>query len=208
MSNRRPLCLLVTLPLAVALCTNWCAPLPAVGNELPSIFNGDDLSGWAVPKDNVWWRVEDGVLHAQNDPDNTGSLLWTKRKYGNFVMEFQFKMVQGRIDSGVFVRNQNDQIQIGISGSLNRDMTGSPYIGSAKGYPVEAEHVNELLKVDDWNDMTIAAIGNTYSVWLNGKQVLNYHSATASEHGPIGLQVHPGCTMTIDFRNIRLAELN
>jgi hypothetical protein len=115
-------------------------------------------------------------------------------------------MGEGTVDSGIFLRNDHDQIQIGISGSLQRDLTASPYI-PGKGYPVEAEGVGELLRPEDWNDMTIVAIGHNYSVWLNGKHVMSYDSESAIEKGPIGIQLHPGRAMSIEYRNIRVAEL-
>ena len=73
-----------------------------------------------------------------------------------------------------------DQIQIGISGSLKRDMTASPYI-PGKGYPVEAEGVAELLKHDDWNHMRVEVSGKEYVCYLNGKKVMTYESDTAIE---------------------------
>jgi hypothetical protein len=111
------------------------------------------------------------------------------------------------VDSGVFVREESEQIQIGISGSLKRDMTGAPYI-SGKGYPVEGVGVAALLKPDDWNTMRIQAVGNVYTVTLNGKQILEYPSLTAAEKGPLGLQVHPNRDMKIEFRNILIADIN
>ena len=110
--------------------------LPA--QELPKIFNGNDLSGWKVPTDNVWWKVHDGILEETSDAKKTGSILWTEKKYANVILEFEVKMVAGTVDSGIFIRNEHEPIPIGISGSLKRDMTGSPYV-PGKGYPVEAE---------------------------------------------------------------------
>ena len=174
---------------------------------LPSIFNGQDLTGWVVPEDNVWWKAEDGILKVDSGPNKKGSTLWTEKEYANFVMEFEFKLGEGTVDSGVYVRNSKEQIQIGISGSLKRDMTASPYI-SGKGYPVEATGVQELLKLDDWNAMTIVAKGQNYTVWLNGQHVMTYDSDSASESGPIGIQLHGSRNMSIDYRNITAAELN
>ena len=131
----------------------------------------------------------------------------TEKKYKNFVVEFEFRFGEGTVDSGVFIRNGKDQIQIGISGSLKRDMTGSPYI-PGKGYPVEAQGVKELLKLDDWNAMRIKAVGKAYTVWLNGQQVMTYESDSAVEKGPIGIQLHGNRDMAIDYRNIRAAELD
>jgi hypothetical protein len=178
----------------------------AYEGKLPAIFNGEDLSGWQAPEDNIWWKAQEGVLKVQSGPDQKGSTLWTEKEYENFVMQFEFKMGEGTVDSGIYVRNSHEQIQIGISGSLKRDMTGSPYI-SGKGYPVEAEGVAELLKLDDWNWMTIVATGNNYAVWLNGAFVMTYDSDTAAEKGPVGIQLHGNRDMAIEFRNIGLAEL-
>lgn len=176
------------------------------GQKLPLAFNGKDLSGWKIPENNIWWKVEQGVLTATSDPKRTESYLWTKRQYKNFIIECDFKFGEGVVDSGIFLRNAKEQIQIGISGSLKRDMTASPYI-AGKGYPVEAKGVKELLKLKEWNTLTVVAKGKDYTAWLNGRFVMTYTSETAVEKGPVGLQLHPGNEMTISFRDIRIAEL-
>lgn len=194
-----------TIWLGLAVSTLTLHPF-AMAQPLPSIFTGSDLSGWNVPTDNIWFQAVDGVLQVKNGPQRKGAVLWTSNEYANFIMEFEFKMGDGTVDSGVYVRDEREQIQIGISGSRKRDMTGSPYI-SGKGYPVEADGVQKLLKTDDWNRMTIVAKGNNYQVWLNGRHVMSYDSDTAAEKGPIGIQLHQGREMSIEYRDIRLAEL-
>ena len=49
--------------------------------------------------------------------------------------------------------------------------------------------------------------GNAYTVWLNGVEVMNYTSTTLPASGPIGIQLHPKNEMSIDFKDIRVAEL-
>ncbi len=186
--------------------STFLAGSPAqAGPEAQSLFDGQSLDAWDLPAENLWWDVKDGVLKAHSDPSLAGSILWTKQSYKDFVMELDFKFGEGTVDSGVFVRDETQQIQIGISGSLKRDMTASPYIAK-KGYPVEAEGVAELLKLDDWNHMKIQAKGPEYKVWLNGKEVMTYVSENAVAEGPIGLQVHPKKEMSIDFRNLTVTE--
>ena len=169
------------------------------------VFNGKDLSGWKAPEKNVWYLVQDGILQLRSSEDKKGSVLWTEKEYENFVMELEFKFISGTIDSGVHVKS-DDQIQIGISGSLKRDMTASPYI-PGKGYPVEAEGVKELLKMDDWNQMRIEVRGTEYAVSLNGKKVMTYKSESGTAKGPIGLQLHGDRDMAIDYRNLKVEEL-
>lgn len=170
-----------------------------------SIFNGKDLSGWKV-EGAQYWKVQDGVLVGESDQKKKQSHLWTEKEYRDFTLEADFRF-EGHIDSGFFLRATNDQIQLGISGSLKRDMTGSPYIASIGKYPVEAKDATERLKEGDWNTMKITVKGANYVVELNGKEVLNYDSKTAKAKGPIGMQVHQGLRMKIEFRNLKIEEL-
>lgn len=169
-----------------------------------AIFDGKSLAGWKAAGADVW-MVAEGVLTGTSNEKKQGSILWTEKEYADFVFSCEFRF-EGKIDSGVFLRHENDQIQIGISGSLKRDMTASPYIASKKGYPAEAKGVAALLKEGEWNTMKITAKGAVYTVELNGKEVMTYTSDTAKDKGPIGLQMHAGVVMKIDFRAITLAS--
>ena len=197
--NSKLICCAILLVSAAAL---------VAGPKLKPIFNGKDLSGWEVPDGNDeagWYKAVEGVLKIPSGSKKKGSILWSKKKYRNFVVEFEFRMGEGRVDSGMHVRTK-DQIQIGISGSLNRDMTCSPYI-PGKGYPVEAKNIKKLLRPKDWNTMRIQAIGKEYTVWLQGEKVMTYKSDSAIDEGPIGIQLHGGRNMAIDYRKLKLAEL-
>jgi len=173
-----------------------------------SLFNGKTLESWKIP-DGGEWTVKNGKIIAKNNLEKKGSILWTKESYNDFVLQLDFKMISGNIDSGIFMRGddkKNPQIQIGISGSLKRDMTGSPYVPGAS-YPVEAKNVNKLLRLKGWNTIKARAVDNKYTVWLNGEEVMNYTMDKANLQGPVGLQLHPGREMEIHFRKIVLGEL-
>ncbi len=174
-------------------------------DSLAPIFNGTDLDGWTT-RNAVCWNIEDGILHAKNDPEKKGDILQTEKSYKNFVFQADFKFGTGRIDTGVFLRDTKEQIQIGESGSLKRDMTALPYI-PGKGYPIQVETAQEVLKMNDWNTLKVKVVGTTYTTWLNGTEVMTYTSETIVPEGPIGIQVHPNREMTVDFRNILAQEL-
>ncbi len=189
-----------------------CIVLQSYGQDqkMGTIFNGVDFENWVVPKDNIWWSIQkDGLLVAKSDPEQTGSILWSHEHYTDFVVQLDFKMGEGTVDSGIFMRGddeKNVQIQIGESGSLKRDMTASPYVPNL-GYPVEAEGVKELLDMHGWNTIKATAQGDMYRVWLNGKEVMQYRLENANLEGPIGLQLHPGRDMAIYFKNIMVGKL-
>jgi hypothetical protein len=173
---------------------------------LKSVFNGKNLKGWVVPENNIWWSVENGILRTKSGPDKKGSILWTDKEYTDFVFETDFRYDEGTVDTGIFLRSDTEQIQMGISGSLKRDMTGSPYIVGKK-YPVEAQNVKEILKPNEWNTIKVIAIAGYYEVWLNNKHVMSYTSDSYVKTGPIGLQLHPNTEMTASFRNIKIGKM-
>lgn len=177
--------------------------------ELPPIFNGKDLAGWKVPEPNPFWKVVDGVIVGENDATQKGSMLWTERAYGDFVLDCEARW-RGEIDSGIMLRKPELQLQFGVSRSLKKDMTCSFYTGGAEKYPVagQAKNLEKLLKADAWNKFRLEAKGDTFTVWLNGEQVSRYTDAKYAQPGPIGLQIHPGVAMRVEFRNLRIQVLD
>lgn len=76
--------------------------------QLEKIFNGRDFTGWKVPQNNIWWTHHDGVLTAKSGPDKKGTILWTTEKYEDFIIEFDFRMGPGSINSGIFLRDDKE----------------------------------------------------------------------------------------------------
>jgi len=179
-----------------------------ISKESSDLLGKHGLKGWKVPKGNEaskWYQVTNDILEVRSGSKKKGSVLWTKKEYQDFEVSLEFRFIDGIIDSGIHLRN-SDQIQIGISGSLKRDMTCSPYI-PGKGYPVEAKNIKKLLKPKDWNQMRIRAVGQNYTVWLQEEEVMKYKSSSAKEKGPIGIQLHGSRNMKIDFQDISVKEL-
>ncbi len=175
-------------------------PTPA----LPPIFNGRDLTGWKAPAE-PHWKVVDGILVGENDAEKKGSMLFTEKSYGDVIVEGEVRW-QGEIDSGFMLRAPEVQVQIGVSRSLKRDMTCSFYVGN---YPEEAQakRAGELLKPGEWNQIRVRAKGDTFTVWLNGEQVSQFVSPKYADPAPIGLQIHGGLAMKVEFRDLRALEL-
>ncbi|HWQ90244.1 MAG TPA: DUF1080 domain-containing protein [Clostridia bacterium] len=172
------------------------------------LFDGKDLLKWRVPNPNPYWQVVEGVLVGENDPQNKGSVLYTQKEYKDFVFECEARW-EGEIDSGFFVRNPELQVQLGVSRSLQKDMTCSFYTGGKEKYPeaAQAKGFEKILKPGKWNQYKIEAKGDTFTVYLNGRQVSQFTDAKYSKAAPIGLQIHPGLPMKVEFRKIRVREL-
>jgi len=194
---------LACLGIALAHRPTGAAEVPPTVS-LPGIFNGRDLTGWQVPAE-PYWKVVDGVLVGQSDDAKKGSMLYTEQAYGDVIVEVEVRFT-GDIDSGIMVRKPELQLQIGVSRSLKCDMTCCFYTGK---YPeaARAPRAAELLKAGEWNRIRLEAKGDTFTVWLNGEQVSQYQDTTYAEPAPIGLQIHRGVMMKVEFRDLRALAL-
>jgi hypothetical protein len=181
--------------------------------KLEPLFNGKDLTGFKVPEPNVWWKVVDDVLVGESDgvsaDQKKGNVLYTEKSYKNFALESDVRFGDN-IDSGFMYAGKpgpDIQVQIGVSRSLKVDMTGSIYYKGKYPEPARAKGVDKLLKLGDWNHVRIECQGKTSKVWLNGQHVLTWDCPDETKPGPIGLQIHPGVVMKVEFKNLKVAEL-
>src|SRR5436190_12241853 len=75
------------------------------GEGWVELFNGKDLDGWVVRGGKAKYRVEDGQIVGSSVPNTANSFLCTKKDYGNFILELEFK-VDPKLNSGVQIRSQ------------------------------------------------------------------------------------------------------
>jgi hypothetical protein len=88
-------------------------------------------------------------------------------------------------------------------------MSGSFYVGKP-GYPEpgRANNAAALMKPEGkWNTFRLRAQGPVFTVWINGTQAVQFTDEGFPRAAPIGIQIHAGLEMKIEYRNIRLAEL-
>lgn len=74
----------------------------------------------------------------------------------------------------------------------------------------DAKELQALVKPIDWNEYHLIARGNVLTHILNGRVMSIVVDEDASKRrmaGKIGVQVHVGPPMTIEYRNIRLKKL-
>ncbi|HQU46768.1 MAG: hypothetical protein B7Z73_07945 [Planctomycetia bacterium 21-64-5] len=68
----------------------------------------------------------------------------------------------------------------------------------------------KLYKLDDWNDVVIVARGHHIRHYLNNRMIVDFTDndpAVALTDGILALQLHAGKPMWVEFKNIRIAEI-
>lgn len=207
--------------LAALVLLSQSLPADPTAGEWKELFNGKSLDGWTnssggEPGKN--WKIVDGTL-ARTEK---GGDIWTKERFGDFVLEVEFKTTG---NSGVYFRTDDpkNNIQTGIECQVENP--GGPDKHSVGClYDLKAPTKN-VGKKDDWNKYVITCQGAKITVELNGEKVNeanldewteagknpdgtpNKYKKAVKEwkrEGHIGFQDHGN---NVAYRNIRIKVL-
>jgi hypothetical protein len=196
------------------------------------LFNGKDLDGWIQRGGKAKYRVEDGAIVGQSVPKTANSFLCTKRDYGNFILELEFK-IHPELNSGVQIRSHcfDEPRTIELNGKKktipagivhgyqveidpsDRSWTGGIYDESRRGWLFDLknnEPARKAFKQNAWNKFRIECRGDSIKTWLNGVGAADLKDAMTPS-GFIALQVHgvgaKSEPLEVRFRKIRVMEL-
>jgi hypothetical protein len=190
------------------------------------LFRGDNLDAWDAPPRG--WRIEDGELvpsrrRRNRETDNT---LWTKERYGDFLLELEFKLSPDS-QSGVFIRTGDREnrgstgLEIQLADSHGVAPPGLRDCGAV--YDILPPRLSAVRPPEEWNQLTVVAQENLLSVVLNGERIIDLDldqwralggdtSDTAREVRPapggdgfIGLEDGGS---PVGFRNVRIKRLD
>ena len=187
-------------------------------DDFVSLFDGKSIESWHGNKD--IFRVENGTIIGgslkEKIPHN--EFLSTSRKYGDFELGLQAKLIGEGRNAGVQFRTKRIpdhyevigyQCDMGLMGEKN--IWGSLYDESRRRkFLAEAKQAPLLKKfnANGWNDLRIVCQGPRIQIWVNGVQTVNYleQDDQIERDGIIALQIHGGAPAEASYRHIRIKE--
>ena len=173
--------------------------------EYTSIFDGKTLDGWAMIGSGKFIITDDGSLRSAGH----GILWYTKTKYKNFVLELNWKVSKEDDNSGVFVRFPDPDgdtkipVKYGYEIQID-DSAGNPLHQTGAIYDFAGPTKKVSNPPDQWNNMKIQAINQSYNVVINGEKI-NEFVGKRQDAGYIGLQAHDEKSVVF-FKDIRIRE--
>jgi len=199
-----------------------------------ALFDGKTLDGWEQHSGKAEYRVEDGVIVGKTVAGTGNSFLCTKKKYGDFVLEFEFK-VAPTMNSGVQFRSEfyAQETKAEIDGKPKtfpadrvfgyqfeidpsaRAYTGGVYDEARRGWLADLKDnaaARKAFKQGEWNAARIECKGESIRTWLNGVAAADFKDGLTKE-GIIALQVHgigkaeDKAGQEVRWRNLRIKEL-
>jgi Domain of Unknown Function (DUF1080) len=174
------------------------------------MFDGKSLKGWTQLGGGTW-VVEKGVLKGTcTKADDQGVLLYDK-PVKDFEANLEFRISGG--NSGFYFRCERLDAQPlfkGMQAEIDAiDDVAGIWETAGRGWifkPTPEIHATTKFKPGEWTKMNVKAIGTHYTVKLNGKVVTDIDDPQGRTEGAVGLQLHGGVDMTVEFRNMSLTH--
>ena len=180
------------------------------------LFNGKDFTGWKQLNGKAKYTIEKDEIVGTTVFGEANSFLATEKDYGDFVLEFEYK-VDSTMNSGVQFRSeskpdyQNGRVhgyQFEIDPS-KRAWTGGIYDEARRDwlYTMDLNPASKIaFKQGQWNKVKIECIGNDMRTWMNGFPCA-YVIDNMTPKGFVALQVHSINKKEDEGRQIRWRNL-
>ncbi|MCW3078646.1 DUF1080 domain-containing protein [Segetibacter sp.] len=182
----------------------------AGAQKTKKLFNGKDLSGWAIHGTEKWY-VENGELICESGPDKEYGYLSTDKKYKNFILDVKFKQ-EANGNSGVFIRSSIQGTKINgwqVEVAPANQHTGGIYESYGRNWLIQPKPEDEkYLKQGSWNKMRIKVVGDEVTTWLNGHQMVYLKDEKIGQgEGFVALQIHSGGGIKVRWKDLKIKEM-
>jgi hypothetical protein len=180
----------------------------ANGSEATALFDGKTLDGWHTAPGGTW-EVKDGaIVGLSPQSERRHGMLLSDKQYGDFVLRLKFKSLKG--NSGLYFRAERVDSPVTLHGFQAEIAPSGPvgglYETGGRAWVAKpsAELVNSCFKPGDWNEMIVTAKGKNITVQLNGVTTAELADDPGRLKGHIGLQLHGGNEMHVEFKDITI----
>ena len=222
---------LVCLAVFIAVSATALSAADAKAGEWRPLFDGKTTAGWRgykSPDVPAGWAAQDGVLI--KDGKTRSADLVTKDQYGDFELEFDWKLAPGG-NAGVLYRGTEEYDHIYWSAPEYQLLDDAAHAdgknrltSAGSAYALYPPPAGVVKPAGEWNSSRIVARGAHVEHWLNGQKVVEYElwspdweakvkaskfkdwpNYGRAKKGHIGVQGdHNG---ELSLRNIRIREL-
>lgn len=104
--SKRRHAIITTLRALTILILGASSAMAGEKTEWQDLFDGKTLNGWQQLNSTAKYEVRDGMIVGTTVTGSKNSFLCTKKDYGDFILELDFKVDEG-LNSGVQIRSQS-----------------------------------------------------------------------------------------------------
>ena len=198
------------------------APLAVAQDGWVSLFNGKDFTGWKVNENTQTFSIQDGAIVAHGT--GPSHCFYVGPVHNHDWKDFELKadvMTRKGSNGGIYFHTEYQEhgwpakgFEVQVN-NTHRDPIKSGSLYHVKDIGVDV--INPIVKDDEWFTEHIVVKGNTVTISLNGKKVVEWtqpadwkgtsdFAGRRIDHGTFALQGHDPGSET-HYRNIKVRVL-
>jgi len=183
-------------------------PMLATPENVASLFNGRDLTGWRG--DPALWSVEQGEIVGKTAKGIAhNAFLQSDLACADFRLTLQVKLVANQGNSGVQFRSQpagEGEVK-GYQADIGQGWWGKIYEELGRGLLWKTSGEPHV-KLGEWNTYEIVAVGPKILTAINGHPCAELDDPKGARQGIFAFQLHSGGPTEVRYKNLRLELLD
>ena len=126
----------------------------------------------------------------------------------DFRLTVKVKLVPNKENSGIQFRSEPlpDGEMQRLQADVGAGWWGKLYEEHGRGI-LSNKSGETFVKVDDWNEYEVDAVGSQVQTWINGKACVDLDDPPGARRGIFAFQIHSGGAMEVRFKDLKLEVL-
>ncbi|MEM1069820.1 MAG: family 16 glycoside hydrolase, partial [Planctomycetota bacterium] len=183
--------------------TKQQTPMLATRDNVSTLFNGNDLTGWSGTEG--LWSVEAGELVGRSEGLQNNEWIVSDLSADDFRLTLEVKLVDNAGNSGIQFRSRAENGEVsGYQADIGEGWWGKLYEEHGRGLLSSPPEGQAEIRSGDWNTYEIVAVSDHVRTYINGQPCIDLKDAEGARRGIIALQLHSGGPTEVRFRNLRL----
>jgi hypothetical protein len=152
------------------------------------------------------------VIVGQTPGIDYNTFLYTDKEYTNFLLKFKVRLTNH--NSGVQFRSEvvdpKKYVMSGYQADIAPEYWGLLYEEKKRGMLDFKMDTKKIASVGKWVDVEVRADGPNITITTNGTKTVQYvekNEKAGAKSGKIGLQLHGGPAMKVEFKDVTLEPL-
>lgn len=180
--------------------------------EWTPLFQKDSLAGWTATPGGEW-TIKNGVVTGRSPKaEKRHGILLSDKTFDNFHVQVQFRVTEG--NSGFYFRSEKIKGAFGVHGFQaevdTTQLTGGLYETGGRAWvtkPDEQAIQQRNYQPGEWTTLDVIADDGHVVVKINGVVSSELTDDPGRKSGHFGLQLHGGQDMHVEFRDLKIKEL-
>jgi putative membrane-bound dehydrogenase-like protein len=178
-------------------------PMLATKDNIQSLFNGRDLTGWQG--DPKLWKVENGEIVGKTAGLSRNEFLRSDLALGDFRLTAQVKLVKNDGNSGIQFRSEPlpDGEVKGYQADVGVGWWGKLYEEHGRGL-LWKDSGEAHVRLGEWNTYEISCIGSKIRTTINGQPCVTLDDPGGARRGILAFQLHSGGATEVRYKDLKV----